>query len=73
MTSQEPTLNDMKNFLRILSQRSRQVENADEATRRRVIHENEETLHNKLESIKNLSPEWRAIMTPPELRTHLNR
>jgi hypothetical protein len=73
MTSQEPTLNDMKNFLRTLAQRSRQVENADETTKRRVIRESEELLHNKLESIKNLSPEWRTIMTPPELRTHLNR
>jgi hypothetical protein len=73
MTSQEPTLNDMKNFLRTLGQRSSQVQNADEATKRRVIRENEEILHNKLESIKNLSPEWRDIMTPPELRNNLNR
>jgi len=73
MTSQEPTIDDMKNFLRMLSQRSSQVQDTDEATKRRVIRESEELLHNKLEIIRNLSPEWREILTPPELRTNLNR
>ena len=29
MTTQEPTFDDMKNFLKTLAQRSRQVENDD--------------------------------------------
>ena len=65
------SLDEIRNHMRILRNRSEAVRNSDQATRARVQAENDTLFQNFMENIRNnASPEMREMMIPPEMRQH---
>lgn len=63
------SLDEIRNHMRFIGNRSEAVRNSDQATRARVQAENDILFHNFMENIRNnASPEMREMMTPPEMR-----
>ena len=62
MTSNNPELNIFRNFLISMLNNMNNSQNREQA-----IRDNEESLHNVLENIRNSSPEMRELLTAPEV------